>query len=246
MKHGAILRRYLWRGVRGFTLSACIAGASLIAASCDRGPDVSGLAALDGGGPPSTERIEELRRLVDEHGRVVSEKVQAVGRQADFLKLLSQAYIQQGLFGPAYDALEEALVLQPGNPVLHQLAGVSAANIGKAQGRPSVRAEYYAIAEHHYRRSVDIDPGYIDALYGLSVLYVFELSRPIDAIPYLERILERSVAHEAALFVLARAHVELGNREAAVNAYDRIVARSPDAESRARADRNRRLLAGSP
>lgn len=246
MKHNAILRRYLWRAARIFTLSVCIAGASLVVASCDRGPDVSGIAHLDGGGPPSRERVEELRRLVEEYGRSVNEKVQAVGRQADYLKLLSQAYLQQGLFGPAYDALAEALVLQPDNPVLHQLAGVSAARIGKAQGRPTVRAEYYAIAEHHYLRSIDIDPGYIDALYGLSILYVFEVNRPIDAIPYLERILDRSAGHTAALFVLARAHVELGNREAAINAYDRIVARSTDADSRARADRNRRLLAGSP
>ena len=103
---------------------------------------------------------------------------------------------------------------------------------------------YLSRAESAYRIALEIAPGHIDGRYGLAVLYVFELGQPLQAIGHLDRVLEQSRGHVPALFVLARAHVALGNIDAAVRAYDRIIALRIDDETRQRAERNRQLLLG--
>jgi tetratricopeptide (TPR) repeat protein len=194
--------------------------------------------------PPTEDRVEELKRLIAEYEQIVSEAVQAAVRQADALKLLGQEYMRQQLYGPALDAFEEAIRIEPGNHVLHYLAGVAAGFIGKAQARPDVQQEYLRISERAYLEAIELEPGYLDARYGLSVLYVFELGEPVKALPHLERALEASDSHVPALFVLARAHVALGNIDDAIDAYDRIIRVASDDESRRRAERNRQLLLG--
>lgn len=223
---------------------AALLSASLLLAGCQRrDARLSSLAATEPS-PPSAERIRELRALIEEYGEVVTSKVHAASRQADYLRLLAVEYLRQELYGPALAALEEAIVITPRNHVLHQLAGAASGHSAKAQGRAEERMAYYSRAEAHYLRSVELSPGYIDGLYGLAVLYVFELGRPLAAVEYLDQILSRSANHTPALFVLARARVELGEVDRAVAAYDRIIAQAPDQDSRARARRNRQLLLG--
>ena len=194
--------------------------------------------------PPSSGRIKELEAVVEQHGETVSRKVEAGLKQADALKLLGQEYLRHGLYGPALDALEDAIRIQPQNHVLHYLAGVSAGHIGKAQARRELGAAYLERAERSYLRAVELAPDYIDGLYALAVLYVFELGRPFEAMPHLRRVLDRSAGHVPSLFVLARAHLALGNVDDAIAAYDRIIASGVDVETRRNAERNRRLLVG--
>jgi tetratricopeptide (TPR) repeat protein len=194
--------------------------------------------------PPSRERIAELQELVDRHGELVAAKIDAAYQQADALKLLAQEYIRQQLYGPALDTLEEAVRVAPRNHVLHYLTGIAAGYLGTSQSRADLRERYLAQAERAYQLAVEIEPSYIDGLYGLAVLYVFELEEPMKALPHLERILELSEGHVPSLFVLARAHVALGNIDEALTAYDRVIATAADSRTQERADRNRRLLLG--
>ncbi len=226
----------------GLTLAVLTATLTLFACSRED-PRLQGLVNLEPA-PPSRERIRELEELVDEHGETVSRRIEAGLKQADALRLLAQEYMRHELYGPALDALEEAIRIQPRNHVLHYLAGACAGFIGKAQARADLRGEYLARAERSYLNAIEISPEYIDGRYGLAVLYAFELGRPLDAIGQLRRVLERSSEHIPALFVLARAHVELGNIDEAISAYDRILAARVDDETRRAAERNRRLLLG--
>ncbi len=194
--------------------------------------------------PPSEDRIEELRRTIEEYEEIVADAIEAAIREADALKLLGQEYMRQELYGPALDAFEEAIRIEPRNQVLHYLAAVAAGLVGKAQARPDVRAEYLRLAERSYLQAIEVAPDYLDARYGLGILYVFELGEPVKAIPHLERALEISENHAPSLFVLARAHVALGNVDEAVDAYDRIIRTAPGDEMRRRAERNRQLLLG--
>ncbi len=194
--------------------------------------------------PPSEDRVQELKRTIAEYEDLVAEAIEAAIREADALKLLGQEYMRQELYGPALDAYEEAIRIEPRNHVLHYLAAVAAGYVGKAQARPDVRAEYLRLAERSYLEAVEISPNYLDARYGLGVLYVFELGEPVKALPHLEHALDISENHAPALFVLARAHVALGNVDEAVDAYDRIIRTAPGDEMRRRAERNRQLLLG--
>jgi len=182
--------------------------------------------------------------VVDRYGEIVGEKIDAAYQQADALKLLAQEYIRQQLYGPALDALEEAIRIGPRNHVLHYLTGVAAGFLGKSQSREDLRMQYLGQAERAYELAIEIEPNYIDGRYGLAVLYVFELGEPVKAIPHLEHVLNRSEGHVPSLFVLARAHVALGNIDDAIAAYDRIITVADDEATRERAERNRRLLLG--
>jgi tetratricopeptide (TPR) repeat protein len=218
----------------------------LLAACEQQDNRVSRIAQMDGGeGPASPARIAELEALVDEYAEVAADQVQTLSRSADTLKLLSQAYLQQRMFGPALEVLEQAIFIEPENQTLHQLAGASAGFVAKAQSNAAQRQRYFDMAEFHYQRAIEIAPDFIDARYGLAVLYAFELNEPENALPHLEAILARNELHVPSLFVLARANVELGNVDAAITAYDTIIEHAADDQDRERARRNRQLLVGS-
>lgn len=229
-------------GARLALLTSIIA--SLFLSSCgNEDPRLESLVNLEPS-PPSRERVEELKEVVDRYGEIVGEKIDAAYQQSDALKLLAQEYIRQQLYGPAMDALEEAIRISARNHVLHYLTGVTAGFLGKSQSREDLRMRYLTQAERAYQLAIEIEPNYIDGRYGLAVLYVFELGEPVKAIPHLEHVLNRSEGHVPSLFVLARAHVVLGNIDDAIAAYDRIITVALDEATRERAERNRRLLLG--
>jgi tetratricopeptide (TPR) repeat protein len=215
----------------------------LLASGCRRAdPRLAGLSRMEE--PSGNVDIAELQAVIDEYGDIVQEKISAGVRQAQYLKLLAHEYIRQEMYGLALEALEEAIAIEPQNQVLHQLAGVSAAYVAKAQGRAADREEYYAISERHYLRAVELAPNYEEAHYGLAVLYLLELNEPLKALPYIDHVLELSSNDTSALFLRANAEVSLGNYDAAIDAYDTIIQEASDDEARRRAQRTRDLLMG--
>ena len=240
MKHE---RKRTRKGVADLILIT--AGAALLTA-CSGDPRMDALLQMEQPSeiPPSTDRIQELKETIAEYEEIVNQKVEASLKQPSYLKLLAQEYMRYELYGPALETLEMALLIEPRNQVLHQLAGVCAAYLAKAQARPEVRAAYLSMAEQFYKMSLEIDPNYQDGLYALGTLYHFEMVRHLDAIRVLESLLDRSPTHIQALFILARAHAALGNIEDAVSAYDLIVENAADREMAEQARRNRRLLMG--
>ena len=213
-------------------------------AGCGRDdPRLAGMQLIESGSEePAT--IDELQAVIDEYAQVVNEKIQAGIRQAQYLKYLAHEYTRNEMYGLALEALEEALLLEPQNQVLHQLAGASAAYVAKAQGRSVLRNEYFTTAERHYMRAIELSPDYTEAHYALSVLYQYELGEPENALPHVERVLELSPNNVPALFVQANAQISLGDIDAAIEAYDAIIRYGDDREDRERAARNRRLILG--
>lgn len=222
------------------------ASVAIVLGACARDPRLQGLLNMEAPSEtePTRDRREELKQLIAEYEAVVNEKVDAGLKEARYLKFLAQEYMRYELYGPALETLEQSLKIEPRNPVVHELAGVCAGYIAKAQARPEERSAYFALAEQYYRQSVEIDPSYRDGLYALGVLYHFELDRQLDAIDVLNRIIERSPSDMQALFVLARAYAALGNVDEAVRTYDRIIENAADKEMARQARRNRLLLLG--
>jgi len=223
-----------------------ITAAAALVTACSGDPRMDALLQMEEPSDiaPSADRIQELEETIAEYEEIVNQKVEASLRQASYLKLLSQEYVRYELYGPALETLEKALLIEPRNQVLHQLAGVSAAYLAKAQARPEVRATYLSMAEQFYKMSLEIDPNYRDGLYALGTLYHFEMGRHLESVQVLERLLDRSPTHIPALFILARAHAALGNVDDAVSAYDLIIENAGEREVAERARRNRQLLMG--
>jgi len=209
------------------------------------------LKALEPGGAPTNAAIEDLKRGIDRYQAEVDRKLSAAQNLGVYWKMLALKYVDNGMFGLALDALDEAVAVYPENPILFQYMGVSAARAAKGLVADAAgQARLYARSEAAYRRAIFLDPTYVAALYGLAVLLALELGRPAEAEPLVAAVLEREPKNLDALFLLGRIAYAGGRYEDAVDCYDRILATRPPERLAAQAEQNRRqakeALFGTP
>ena len=192
----------------------------------------------------SMQRVEELQREIRVYRKEVERTVDASGQLAVYYKMLAVEYMRGAMYAAAYDALEQAIEIQPENPILFYYSGVCAARMSKAQVIREDRMLWLDRAEALYRRAITLDPGYAAALYGLSVLYVFELDRPEEAEDLLEKLLTLESKEIDGRFLLARVYYSLGKLENAIELYREIESLSDVKENRERALENRKQIEG--
>ncbi len=173
-------------------------------------------------GEVSVQRVEEIEREVRRYREEVQRTVDASGQLAVYYKMLAVEYMRGAMYSAAYDSLEQATAIQPENPILFYYSAVCAARMSKAQVISEERMRWLDRSELLYRRALALDPGYAAALYGLSVLYVFELQRPQEAEDLLERLLNAESKEIDGRFLLARVYYSLGKLENAIELYRQI------------------------
>jgi tetratricopeptide (TPR) repeat protein len=199
------------------------------------------------GGPPET--IEGLRQAIAIYEDQIERNVREGAQTGVYWKILATRLADRNMHNDALAALERAIYFNSEDPVLFYLTGVSAANVAKSKVGFSANAQrerehYFDLAENAYLRALNLDITYSRPMYGLGVLYVFELDRPEDAIVHLERYLQIHTSDVSAMFVLARAHFMLRNFSHAIELYDRIVSRTRDQRIREEALMNRDIIQG--
>ena len=203
------------------------------------------------------DSVTELKKAIAENERRIDRYVQASAQNATYWKLLSVRLQQRGLHGDALDALERAISLSPEDPMLHYYTGISAGTMAKsyyltaerspdlgAPGRQEHRNQYFSIAESAFRRAIELDGNYLRPRYSLGVLYVFDLDRPEEAIPHLQKYLEISRNDVDTMFVLARAYYMLRMFQESLELYDRIIILTGDEKKRIDAQNNRQIIMG--
>jgi len=196
------------------------------------------IAALSPGGAPP-QSIEELRQAIDLYGKKIDEHVADAAKTGIYWKILGSRLMDgpKPLYSEALKAFEEAVRYYPDDESIHYLIGISAGNLAKAEYfSPAEQAEHYRVAEAAYSRAVALNERYGKALYGLGVLYVYDLARPEEAIPYLERFLEINTRSTDGMFVLAAARYMTKNYEEAAALYDRIIGLTKDKNVKAQTE----------
>ncbi len=226
-----------------------VLGIAVAVSGCERqGSIVRNLADLERdqypGGTVPAERIEELEALVEERREEVSSALQAAARTATALRHLALEYARMQFYGPALDAFEEAVRIEPRNAGLLFWAGAMSAQLAKVQGAASERDRYLQMAQRYYSRSVEIEPRHTESLYGLGVLYHFEMGRHVAALEITQQLVEVEPKHIQGLFLLARIQTTLGDIDDAVATYEQILENASDQESKEQARRNVALLTG--
>jgi tetratricopeptide (TPR) repeat protein len=156
--------------------------------------------------------------------------------------MLAVRYIDAEMYELALESLEKAIRIYPENKILFYFAGVSAGRTAKSRMDEAEKRRLLVLAEKYYRRALDLDAQYVEALYGLSVLYVFEMDKVMEAEPLLNRILEIRPNHYDAMFLLARVYVTTGRVEDAVELYDKIGEESGSKTMRQKARENKQQL----
>jgi cytochrome c-type biogenesis protein CcmH/NrfG len=205
---------------------------------------VEQLAEMEGEaqGGVSMQRVEELQGEIRRFSREVERCVAASGQLAVYYKMLAVEYMRGAMYQAAFQALEQAIAIEPENPILFYYSAVCAARMSKAQVISEDRTQWLERSEALYRRAIILDPGYADALYGLSVLYIFELDRPAEAEDLLERLLTVESKNIDGRFLLARVYYSLGKLEKAIEIYKEIESLSSVKEKREQAMENRKQI----
>jgi tetratricopeptide (TPR) repeat protein len=197
------------------------------------------------GGPPET--IEGLRTAIALYEAQIELNVKEGAQTGTYWKILAIRLADRGMHRDALDAIERAIYFNAEDPVLFYLTGdyaavLAASAVGFSGNAAAERGKYQTLAEAAYLRAIQLDPTYTKPRLGLGILYVFDLERPLDAIPHLQRYMEISPSDIKGMFVLARAYYMTSAFDDAVELYDRIIARTKDAKVKAEAQNNKELI----
>ncbi len=193
----------------------------------------------------SQERIEELERGIKEYSKDVDRVVTANAEIGVYYRMLALEYIDFKMYKLALENLEKSMEYYPTNPVLSYFAGLSKANIARAEVDSDKGLFLFHEAEAYYKTAIRLRQTYTDALYGLSVLYMFELYSPEDAGPLLEKILSINSQDWEAMSLYARYMVVIGDIDTAIELYNEIAEKAWDDGMKEQAAVNRdSLLAG--
>ena len=222
----------------------------LILGSCNKVASIRRLQELEEGvSNPNTEA--ELKDAIRKYEKRVDDIIIAEGRIGIWYKILGSRYMDQKMYKKALKAFQSALEYYPENPNLFYQAGLAASLTAKNSldfeltGTDIEKKRYFDLAASAYNRALEIDSKHSKAVYALSVLYIFELNRPAEAIPILEKITEWEKKPIDHLFLLGAAYYMTGENEKAIAVYERIIEISSSAEKKAKAESNIREIRSS-
>jgi tetratricopeptide (TPR) repeat protein len=193
----------------------------------------------------SEERIKELEEGIEEFFDDVERVVKANAEIGVYYRMLALEYMDLRMYKFAFDNFEKSMEYYPSNPVLSYYAGICKANIARAAVDDKQRLLLFREAEAYYKAAVKIRSGYSDALYALSVLYMFDFNSPEEARPLLEKLISLDPKNWEAMSLYARYKVVAGDLDSAIDLYNKISEEAWDEEMKEQAGFNRdELLAG--
>lgn len=189
--------------------------------------------------------IEEYREAIKKYEKRAMDIELANEQVGIWYKILGSRYLDKKMYGEAFKCYEKSIEYFPQNQNLYYWLAVCAGYMSKASldydavSDTSKKYNYLKLAESAYLEAIRIEPHYVRALYGLSVLYVFELDESEKAIGYLETLLQVDKGHTDAKFVLANAYYRNGEAQKAADIYDEIERTTKNAEAKAAAAENK-------
>jgi len=185
--------------------------------------------------------IEDLKQAIARIKKEQQAAVEPAGKSEAFRDMLIVKYVKEENYYLALQNLRRAIEITPENPILFNLAGSCAARMAKAMvaaDQQSLRQGFYNDSYAYYTRAIELDPGYVDALKGLSVLLIFELDRASEAETYLKRILEKEKKNTEAMALLGRVYFSQERWEDALAQYEQIEALTKNDVMKAEAKKN--------
>lgn len=217
--------------------------------SCDRGDkdllermremDGDGTTAID---PDDEEWNRALRKDIDKYRKILDEKIDAAEKLGTYYKMIGMKYLDYSMYGLALEAFEEALAIYPENPVVLYNAGLTSARLSKTEVSESEKTILLDQAVRYYRASLAVNDRFSSPMYGLAIIYVYELEQPELAIPLLEVYNSIQKSSMKGRFLLASAYFASGNENEAVDIYNSIIDENESGEEAEAARNNRNAI----
>ena len=228
-------------------LAAGITGIFVYKKIAERNSLAAQIAALSPRGAPP-QSIEDLRKAIALYEKKIEAHVKDAAQTGIYWKILGSRLMdtrpgQKPLYNEALKALENAVRYYPEDETIHYLIGVASAALARSEYfSPAEQEEHYRLAEAAFLRAIDLQGRYTKALYGLGVLYVYNLDRPAEAVPYLELYVDINTRDTSGMFALASARALTQDYAGAVDLYDRILGLTKDQNVKENAERNKQQV----
>ncbi|MBO6176541.1 MAG: tetratricopeptide repeat protein [Treponema sp.] len=193
---------------------------------------------------PTTK--EELEEAIKKYDKRAIDLVTSQAQVGIWYKILGTRYLDEQMYYEAYAAFDKARLTYPSNANIYYWMGICAGFMSNSvleydiDGRrdeslSQKKLNYLRLSEQAYKRALELNPKYYRAMYGIGVLYVFQLEEYEKAIPYLENFVEVQKKNTDGMFILANAYACTGELDKAAALYDRIISINPNKEKTARA-----------
>ncbi|MBN2655433.1 MAG: hypothetical protein JXR86_00115 [Spirochaetales bacterium] len=210
------------------------------------------MAAMESGADPEAvlegdKNYAELKSDIARFRKILDGKVDAAEKLGTYYKLIGLKYVDYSMYGLALEAFQEALAIYPENPNVLYYAGLCSARLYKTESSAVKSGQYLDQAVRYYEASLAVNNRFSSPMYGLAVLYVYELNMPELAVPLLEMYNTIQKSSMDGRFLLAAAHYAAGDEDEAVDLYNDIAEKTDDPALReaARNNRNEILRGGS-
>lgn len=192
--------------------------------------------------------IEDIETAIKEYSSAADEVAEKNAQVGMWYKILGLKYLDKKVYGKAMECFQKALEFYPDNANLYYYVGNCAGYLGNgaldydATGSYEKMENYYNLSEKAYLRALAIDDRYAYALYGIGVLYVYQLGQPEDAVPYLEKLLTIDTKNIDAMFVLANAYYLNGSYDKSTEMFDKIIATTKSDKTKQTAEENKKKV----
>ncbi len=194
---------------------------------------------------------EELQDAIKKYDERAMDLVAAQAQEGIWYKILGTRYLDERMYSKALEAFQTALTYYPDNANLYYYVAICGGYMANAQldfdGQGASYAQdkknnYLKLSEESYLRALSINPKYYRAMYGIGVLYTFQMDESEKAIPYLERYLQTQTKDTDGMFVLARAYYSTYEFDKAISLYDKIISLNVNDEKTAEAEANKKIV----
>lgn len=171
----------------------------------------------------SDKRIRELTRDIKKVEKDLDELLDLYQKNGNFHRAMGIKMIHYKMFYKAYEHFNKALEFFPNSEMIHYYRGLSAAQYAKSQDQDHIYREYIDRARISYEYSLELNPRFPKGLYALSIIYVYEIDRPDDAKPLLDRLLEISTREFDAMLLRSLLFERDGELNRAIDLYDKVL-----------------------
>ena len=165
------------------------------------------------------KKVEELEEIRGSLKRVVNMKLQSVSLLESVNRLLGRKYMEVGSYNLAEEALLEAQFLQPHNAYIKKDIAECYYFLGISTVESAEREDYFENSRIYYAKALDLEPGLMEAKYGLGILLFFGLEDVFGAIEIMKEILQEDAGNVEAHFALGRFYYEIGELGRALGEY---------------------------
>jgi len=230
----------------GCLILVCLAGSIFVSCGVSNKTVLRYQKLEEGVSNPSS--IEDYKDAIKKYQERVADIQLAQQQIGIWYKILGTKYLDNKMYGEALKCFQSALEFYPDNQNLYYWVGVCAGYMSHqaldfgGTGASTLQYNYLKLAEESYLRAIQIEDRYVRALYGLGVLYVWELEEPAKAIPHLEKLLTIDTKNIDAMFLLASAYYSDYEFDKSAQMYDKIIQNTKSASVKAQAEANKKQV----